>query len=328
MKSGNGAGSLECVSTDNCRLLGTGRSSEVFQLSSDAIVKRYYPHVPMQMIEREMALSKKAFEFGIPTPCPLCVAKVDSSYGIIFKQTAPAISVGESITADKGRFDEITKRFTALLKQLHRTRVEESVGFPSMNDTWIGWAEGMRPFYSEKESHFLQEMVEGVPYRHILIHCDFHENNVLLCGNDLILIDMADIGYGHPIFDLACGAFRAHVSLIPERKAHHGMSAQDMQLFWQTVLEDYFETDDTEVLRQIQEMCSAFGFLRSALFPMKHIQISPELRQLHIDDARRNLFPRREWALRQVESLARFFPECEHAQHQHLAGEGKRGVAR
>ena len=70
-----------------------------------------------------------------------------------------------------------------------------------------------------------------------------------------------------------------------------------------------FETDDPEKFREIRDMCDAFGLVRSALFPMKHVEISPELRQLHIDDARRNLFPRKEWALAQLEKLETFFPE-------------------
>ncbi len=51
------------------------------------------------------------------------------------------------------------------------------------------------------------------------------------------------------------------------------------------------------------------------------------MRRLHIDDARRNLLPRREWALRQVEDLARFFAEREHARHQLLAREDKERAA-
>jgi hypothetical protein len=32
------------------------------------------------------------------------------------------------------------------------------------------------------------------------------------------------------------------------------------------------------------------------------------LRRIHIDDARRNLFPRQNWALQQLEDLEQFFP--------------------
>ena len=209
------------------------------------------------------------------------------------------------------RFDELTGKFTALLKQIHHTCVPEKDEFPSEKDHWLSWAEGMRPYYSEDETGLLLKMLQGIPERSTIVHCDFHENNVMVRGNELILIDMSDIGRGHPIFDLAGGAFRAHVSRIPGRQAHHGLPAEMMERFWDTVLRMYFETEDPDKIKKLQDMCLAFGLVRSALFPMKHVQIGEKLRQIHIDDARRNLFPRKEWALQQMESLNVVLPDVQ-----------------
>ena len=295
------------VSTDGSQVLGAGRSSTVYQVDSETLVKKYDEHVPVEAIRKEMRQARTAFVSGIPTAMPRELVRADDSYGIIFELIAPAVTVGSAITEHAERFDEIAKKFTELLKQIHRTRIGEGNGFPAERDIWLCWVEGMRPHYSEAEIGFLREMVSGIPERGTMVHCDFHENNVLVSGNDLILIDMADIGYGHPIFDLAGGAFRAHASLIPGRRAHHGLSAEDMLLFWKAVLRYYFDTDDPEKLDKIQDMCRAFGLVRSALFPMKHVHIGDELRQIHIDDAKRNLFPRQGWALRQLGNLGQFF---------------------
>ena len=302
---------LKNVSTKNCKFLGAGRSSNVYRLNPETIVKKYDSHVPVEKIRREMALARKAFVSGISTAIPFDLVKADDSLGVVFELIAPADTVGNTISAHMERFEELTKKYTALLKQIHHTKLEDKEKFPSVADTWMGWLEGMKPYYSEDEFKLMEEMLRGVPLRDTLVHCDYHENNVLVQNDELILIDMADIGYGHPIFDLAGGAFRAHASLIPGREAHHGLSAENMQVFWKTVLRYYFETEDSDTLQQIHEMCEAFGLLRSALFPMKHVQISEELRRMHINDARTNLFPRRDWALQQVKNLAQFFPENE-----------------
>ena len=124
----------------------------------------------------------------------------------------------------------------------------------------------------------------------------------------MVLIDMADVGYGHPIFDLAGGAFRVHCSDMPERKASHGLTPENMHRFLDAVVRLYFSPQSPAQCQEIKEMCEAFGFLRSALFPMKHAQIGVELRNLHIADARKNLFLRQDWAFAQINKLDKYFP--------------------
>ena len=297
------------VSTDNCQVLGAGRSSTVYQIDSEVIVKKYDKRVPVEKIRKEMERARKAHMAGIPTATPFDLVRADDSHGIIFERIVPGHTIGSTITEHMEHFDEIARKYTELLKQIHHTRVGEDDCFPAEKGIWLSWVEGMEPYYSKAEVAFLREMVQGVPERNTMVHCDFHENNVLVSGDDLVLIDMADIGYGHPIFDLAGGAFRAHVSTIPGRQAHHGLTAANMQRFWETVLRYYFDTEDLEKLNEIADMCLAFGLVRSALFPMKHVHIGDELRQIHIDDVRQNLFPRQDWALQQLGSLGRFFPD-------------------
>ena len=301
--------SLRYVATDNSQIIGRGRSSTVYLLDSETLVKEYDEHVPIERIYQEMDRARNAFVYGIPTAMPLELVRTDGSYGIIFERIVPADTVGHTITEHMENFDEIAWKYTDLMMRIHHTPVGESTCFLAQKDIWLNWVEGMRGCYRAEEIGFLREMVGGIPNRDTMVHCDFHENNVLVTGDDLVLIDMADIGYGHPIFDLAGGAFRAHASLIPGRHAHHGLSAENMQRFWKIVVSRYFGVDGPEELEEILDMCLAFGLVRSALFPMKHVHISDDLRRIHIDDARQNLFSRQEWALQQLESLARFFSD-------------------
>ena len=304
-----GAKSVRSVATDCSQIIGAGRSSVVYLLDSETLIKKYDEHVPIEKIYQEMDRARNAFIHDIPTAMPLELVRADDSYGIIFERIAPADTVGHTITEHMEKFVEITWQFTELMRQMHQTTVRNDASFPAQKDIWLNWVEGMCCYYRAAEIDFLREMVESIPDRDTMVHCDFHENNVLVSGNDLVLIDMADVGYGHPIFDLAGGAFRAHASLIPGRQAHHGLSADNMQRFWRLVVGRYFGTNDPEKLEEILDMCLAFGLVRSALFPMKHVHIGDGLRRIHIDDARRNLFPRQSWAFQQLEKLVRFFPD-------------------
>nr|MBQ9438850.1 phosphotransferase [Lachnospiraceae bacterium] len=225
----------------------------------------------------------------------------------MFEEITHADTVGGAITANPEAFDAIMEKFVDLYKKIHSTPIKDLGEFPDEKDIWLGWAKGMEPYYTSAENDFLKKMIASIPERPTMVHSDYHENNVLYREGEMILIDMADVGYGHPIFDLAGGAFRAHCSDMPERKASHGLSKENMHRFWDAVVRLYFSPQSEAQCREIKEMCEAFGFLRSALFPMKHSQISAELRNLHIADARKNLFPRREWALAQTSKLDEYF---------------------
>jgi hypothetical protein len=44
---------------------------------------------------------------------------------------------------------------------------------------------------------------------------------------------------------------------------------------------------------------------------MKHVQIDPETKAFHVGETREHLFPRMEWAMRQVQKLDNFFDRVE-----------------
>lgn len=294
------------ISIEGCEMIGAGRSSRVYRLNADTILKCYEPSVPIEMIKREQELSREAFVKGLPTAIPFDMVKVGDSIGVRFEMIK-ADTVGNFISSHPEEFDDVARKFTHLLRQIHNTDANMDGSFHSVKKMWLDWQQGMQAYYTEDENSFLKEMIERVPERTTMVHCDYHENNVLYQNGELVMIDLADIGYGHPIFDLAGMAFRSHASFIPGRKAHHGLSPEDMKKFWIRELQIYFDSADQAATNEVYDMCRAFGYLRSALFPMKHKQISAKLRDIHINDARENLFSNREWAMEQAEKLKKYF---------------------
>lgn len=186
-------------------------------------------------------------------------------YGVVFEMIANADTVGRTITAHLDQFDEITEKFVATYKIIHSTDIKEY------------------------ETALLHKMIDTIPDRTTMVHCDFHAGNVMYQEGQIVVIDMADIGYGHPIFDLAGNA---RYSGSATRQKVHGMTQENMLRFRDKLLTLYFNIKDDDTLAKVKEMCDAFGLLRGALFPMKHRQIAPELKAFHVEETRKNLFPR------------------------------------
>lgn len=296
---------LRNVSIDGCEEVGIGLSSKVYRIDPETIIKVYDTKVPFYKITREIDLAKKAFLVGLPTAISYDLVRCGDAYGVVFEMIANATTVGDALSANGGAdFDNIMIKFTNLLKLMHKTTIDASDGFPSIKGTWLDWAEGMKGYYTQSEFDMLKKMVSAIPDRNTIVHCDFHAGNTLYQNGEIVVVDMADVGYAHPIFDFAAGAFHALVSDQTGIQKSLSLSQENIIRFWNTLLSNYFRTDD---LDELKETFKAFAYLRSALFPMKHVQIPEDKKQYHIENARRNFFPNFDWAMQQVKALDKFF---------------------
>ena len=300
---------LRQVSIEGLRQVGTGMSSKVYRIDGDTIIKVYDEKVPFYKITREIDLAKKAFLAGIPTPISYDLVRCGSAYGVVFEMIANAVTVGDALMADEGRdFESIMEKFAALLKLMHQTKIDKEAGFPSIKGTWLEWAEGMKNYYTAEEYALLEQMIMQVPEADTIVHCDFHAGNTLYQDGEIVVIDMADVGYAHPVFDFAAGAF--HAMMSHQENIQHSLSLSQAYIvrFWHALLANYFGTRDEGKLARLQEIFSAFALLRAALFPMKHVQIPEEMKKFFVESARKNFFPRIDWAMEQARALGELEP--------------------
>jgi Ser/Thr protein kinase RdoA (MazF antagonist) len=49
----------------------------------------------------------------------------------------------------------------------------------------------------------MKVVIESIPDGDTFVHGDFHSKNIMVQKGEYLLIDMGDIGYGNPAFDLA-----------------------------------------------------------------------------------------------------------------------------
>ena len=220
-----------------------------------------------------------------------------------------ADTVDRCITSHIEEFDDITRKFVDTYKIIHQTDIKDMGGFHSLKDTWHKWADGMHgdDGFDGKETALLHKLIDTVPDRSTMVHCDYHAGNVMYQKGEIVVIDMADIGYGHPIFDLAGNAFHARYSDSETRQKVHGMNRENMLRFYNTLLSMYFNMKDEGRLSEIKTLLDGFGLLRGALFPRKHVQIAPELKAFHVEETRKNLFPHFDEIMKVVEHIEDFF---------------------
>ena len=86
----------------------------------------------------------------------------------------------------------------------------------------------------------------------------------MIQNGELVLIDMADLTTGHPLYDLGSMAL-SHQLPSDERIANiTGMQAEAVRKLWQLFLMHYLETDDPRAIELFAKKISVVGLMKMA----------------------------------------------------------------
>ena len=285
--------SLRIINTEGCKLIGKGANGEVFQLDRETIIKVYMPNTPMSDVQRERDLAQKAFLKGIPTAISYDVCKTQKDrLGIVF-ELLDAKTLSDVIMEHPERFDELAEEYVNVFKEFH-TKIVEKAEFPSLKEIYMGYIDGCKDWYTEEELNLLRKLVLSIPDRKTMIHGDYHAHNIMYVDGELVMIDMGDVGYGHPVFDfLATAASQINLAeLNPEfSEIHTGMSVEFIRKLWYRLIDLYFADRNPEEIAEIEQQIRMFSKLKVAIAPVVARGIDPEILQVSVADARTNLLP-------------------------------------
>ena len=311
---------LREISVEGCKKIGAGVNSKVFQLDNDTIVKIYNKNFPVEKITEEINIAKKIFILGFPTAISYDVVKCGENLGVVFEKIGDSFSIGKYITNYPEKFFDAIKKMAELLKNIHATKIENPEDLPSLKERWKNYAdnENMKNFYSTKEIKTLKKIVEKIPERLSLIHCDFHSGNVLFQSGELIVIDVGDVGFGHTFFDFA--------QIIKNRKyileilaknpvfdsmkndfiSTFGMSEEKILSSYDNLIKFYFGFNDIETKKFFDEY-EIFANFYKAFTPATSPNKSKDFIQYFVDSAREKLLPNDKKFIEKIKNFSAYF---------------------
>ena len=103
------------LSVEGCELIGSGRSSHVYRLDSETIIKCYEPTIPLNRIRHEMDLARNSFIKGIPTAIPMELVRVGDRYGAVF-ELIDADTVGHHVSEHPEDFEIVQSNGSAIMQ--------------------------------------------------------------------------------------------------------------------------------------------------------------------------------------------------------------------
>lgn len=266
---------LREVSIEGCREIGRGAHGIVYQTAPDMLVKVYREEVPMESIRREQALARWAFVKGLPTAIPFDVVRVGNCRGMVY-ELLDAVPAQEYIHRSPEHLERFIRESVKLMKQVHGTLAEPGK-LPDMKQQTLSWAESLRDKLPPAQYAKLMRIIHGIPDRLTLLHADFHLKNILICHDELMLIDMDTLCTGDPVFELATvyNSYREFPSIDPEAAAFLGIDVKTAERICDRTFELYLGENDAGQAEAAVRKARLLGCVRIIDYMDRHRELPP-----------------------------------------------------
>ena len=286
------------VSVEGCEVIGEGANGKVYRIDGDNVVKTYKNADALNDIQHEREVARLALVLGIPTAISYDVVKVGDSYGSVF-ELLNAKSFAKILAKEPEKFDWCVKEYVGMLKKIHGTLVPAGK-LPAIKDKILGAIRRTKNYLPEGLGEKLVGMVEAIPDDDHMIHGDYHTKNIVLAGDEVLVIDMDTLSIGHPIFDFLrmYNAYIGYSENDPDVILKFQGFTQDVaDRFWHDSLALYFETDDENKIKEVEDKvrCLSYGYLidwgvrhhadeaLTALWKERLIELLPQVDDLTFD---------------------------------------------
>jgi len=244
---------LRKIDLTGAEIIGDGFFSTVYRLNKDTIVKVFNRTSDPEQIERELRLAKEAFVLGVPTAISFDVVKVGDKMGVCFEML-DCMSLKTALLTDKNKYNEYLEKYAALLKKINTTECFNPL-IPDIKVNSLKKVEAIKPYLEEKYYLKAKSLMESIPERKTFVHGDCHFKNIMIQGDDLLLIDMDTLSVGHPIFELA--AIYAPYCAFNEddpgnSEKFFGISDEEGRKLYNETINLYFGKDDPVIKDKIK----------------------------------------------------------------------------
>lgn len=192
---------LKVVDVSNAQVIGEGFFSTVYRLDKDTIVKVFKRISDPNQIERELKLAKQAFVLGIPTAISFDIVKAGDNLGVRFEML-DCMSLKNAFINQPDQYDALKLRYVELLKKINTTECINAE-VPDVKKFYLDKIDVIKKYLSEKHYNKCRELVNSIPNRNTFVHGDCHFKNIMVQGDEFLLIDMDTLSRGHPIFEFA-----------------------------------------------------------------------------------------------------------------------------
>ena len=243
---------LRRVYISGAEIIGSGYYSTVYRINKDTIIKVFNQTDNIEQIEKELKLAKEAFVLGIPTAISFDIVQVDDKLGVCFEML-DCDSLRNIIAKKPSDIGAYADKYAQLLKKINTTECV-SPNIPHIKDEYYKKLDYIKDELPKDLFDKATKLIDSIPERNTFVHGDCHFKNIMVQGDDLVLIDMETLSIGHPIFELAA-LYTAYVGLNEynpdECMEFFGITSDKAHEIFDSLMNKYFTNYNEEIKEKI-----------------------------------------------------------------------------
>lgn len=260
---------LRKINTDNLEVIGRGAHGIVYKLDDETIVKVFTDNSTRESIDEERERSKKAFVKGVPTAISFDTVECSGGkLGVVYEMMGSSLSSYLNNHLDE--MDYYAKEMSKLLHTLHSAQMddEDKKDFKRVIDEYLFFAEKLDKYFDKDKVEEFKNLLKSIRFENTLVHGDFHPNNIMITGNELMIIDLADTHIDNKYFDF--GAMYQDFLTVSDSEVMDriGMSNENLKVLYDKIMYYYADGNEEEI-KHNKEMAELFNLLKYATIPIR-----------------------------------------------------------
>lgn len=258
---------LRSVDISGLTMIGHGATASVYRINDEQVIKVFAPTISFDLIENEIRCTKIAFTSGVPADIPFDMVRAGDSYAIIY-EFLHALSLPEYIHTYPEKKKEYIEKYVELVLSLKEISID-SDQLSSMKENYHGMINAVAEQLDKEEIRLYHELIDAVPDGKSFIHGDCHMGNIMVQNDELVLIDMASVGYGMEFFELfnVYSPYQFIAGHLPEDavKGMLDVSKAECMEIWQAFWDIYSRGFSQEKKEYILKLCNLYASLKAVI---------------------------------------------------------------
>lgn len=180
------------------KLIGRGRTAEVFEWGEDKVVKLFMDWYKEDWIIRDAKTEDTVFKSGLPCPGVFGIVEVEGLKGIVY-QRIDGKTMLNNVSEKPIKILSCGKDLAQLHYEMHRVQVEGLV--PQLGK--MVYSISATEKLSEDQKKKIIEKLSNLPHGQSVCHGDFHPDNIMQNTAESLIIDWSTVTVGNPLSDVA-----------------------------------------------------------------------------------------------------------------------------
>ena len=134
-------------------------------------------------MEREIAMSRRAFVLGIPTAISFGIVSVGDRYGAMY-ELVDSETISACIARNPSGLESYAAVMAELARTIHSTQSEGNDDFPDTRDRFRSYITNGIGRSDRELADRCMQLIDKMPDTKHLIHGDFHTSNVFLQNSE------------------------------------------------------------------------------------------------------------------------------------------------